>query len=434
MSIPYPEPPKLRNTGLIDNYLIKQNTIISHNECARYFNTESRDAWNKESPIGINTRTNLWLTQEGYHCTDFSKSFIVGEISGEAEIDADFDAHYGWGSGPITQPTTPEIFIGYKNAAEIFVQYELYNNRQKIGCQTNEAIREGFINSCFFAKEEKENNRFAHTLWESLQKGDNSYYGVKIPLKRFHEAPNRKVHFSFPFNNILPLQAIDQNCQEVFCNMHFEAYWNPKGMVCAPIDLKVTYKDSYLETLKPTDTTQWAWDLANQTWIMNLSDENSCTHELTQIVQPFIMDAGWDYGDGSQQPTTMTYQWNLVVKPYPCRGHVSNYVLHLLQSVMQCYYLLDPAIDTVRDYFVNHIAIWGTQWIKFENLPAAPTQAGLNTSVTTSLWNTTDIMLLCPRTGDDYTIYKNIMYENIILKVCNRTYQTFLFRQLEQYS
>jgi nitrate reductase gamma subunit len=27
-----------------------------------------------------------------------------------------------------------------------------------MGCQTNDAIREAFINSCFFAKEEKENN------------------------------------------------------------------------------------------------------------------------------------------------------------------------------------------------------------------------------------------------------------------------------------
>jgi hypothetical protein len=63
--------------------------------------------------------------------------------------------------------------------------------------------------------------------------------------------------------------------------------------------------------------------------------------------------------------------------------------------------------------------------IKFENLPAAPTESGLNTSVTTSLWNTTDIIILFPRTGDDYTIYKNIMYENSIMKVGNRNISNF---------
>jgi hypothetical protein len=76
------------------------------------------------------------------------------------------------------------------------------------------------------------------------------------------------VHFTFPFripfNNILPLQADDQYCQEVFGNMHFEAYWNPKGMVCAPMDLKTTYKNSYLESIKPAGTSQCAWDQANQ--------------------------------------------------------------------------------------------------------------------------------------------------------------------------
>jgi hypothetical protein len=129
------------------------------------------------------------------------------------------------------------------------------------------------------AKEEKENNRFSHTLWSQLQSDDNSYCGIKIPLKKFHDSPNRKVHFSFPFripfNNILPLHAIDQYYQEIFGNLHFEAYWNPKGMVCAPMDLKTIYKDSYLETIKPSGTSQWDWDQQNQMLLMNLPDENS---------------------------------------------------------------------------------------------------------------------------------------------------------------
>jgi hypothetical protein len=59
----YPVPPKLHNTGMMAGYLIKQNTMISHNDGVRYFTTENRDAWNKETYLGINTRTNLWLTQ-----------------------------------------------------------------------------------------------------------------------------------------------------------------------------------------------------------------------------------------------------------------------------------------------------------------------------------------------------------------------------------
>jgi hypothetical protein len=35
------------------------------------------------------------------------------------------------------------------------------------------------------AKEEKENNRFSHTLWGNLQNGDNSYCGIKIKLSDF---------------------------------------------------------------------------------------------------------------------------------------------------------------------------------------------------------------------------------------------------------
>jgi hypothetical protein len=107
------------------------------------------------------------------------------------------------------------------------------------------------------------------------------------------DSPNRRVHFTFPFripfNNILPLQAIDQYCQEMFGNMYFEVYWNPKGMVCCPVDLQTVFKDIYLETIKLSGTSQWGWDQQNQMWLMNLPDENSCTHEFTQIDQPFIM-------------------------------------------------------------------------------------------------------------------------------------------------
>jgi hypothetical protein len=31
-------------------------------------------------------------------------------------------------------------------------------------------------------------------------------------------------------------------------------------------------------------------------WLINLPDENSCTHEFTQIGQQSIMPCGWDYG------------------------------------------------------------------------------------------------------------------------------------------
>jgi hypothetical protein len=65
----------------------------------------------------------------------------------------------------------------------------------------------------------------------------------------FKDSPNRRIYFSFPcrilFNIILLLQAIDQYCQDIFGNMHFEAYRNPKGMVCCPVDLKTTFKDTY---------------------------------------------------------------------------------------------------------------------------------------------------------------------------------------------
>jgi hypothetical protein len=58
---------------------------------------------------------------------------------------------------------------------------------------------------------------------------------------------------------------------------------------CCPVDLKTTFKDTYLKIIKPSGTSQWAWDQQNQMWLINLPDQNSCTNESTQIGQQFIM-------------------------------------------------------------------------------------------------------------------------------------------------
>jgi hypothetical protein len=100
--------------------------------------------------------------------------------------------------------------------------------------------------------------------------------------------------------------------------MYFEAYWNPKGIICCPLDLKTTIKDTYHETIKPSGTSQWAWYQQSQMWLMNLPDENSCIHEFTQIGQEFIMTCGWDYGGIQGQMLASTaYQWNVIINPYP---------------------------------------------------------------------------------------------------------------------
>jgi hypothetical protein len=119
------------------------------------------------------------------------------------------------------------------------------------------------------------------------------------------------------------------------------------------------------------------------------------------------------------------YQWNVIVKLYPWKVTLSTCFLQPLQSFLQCYNLLASALEIVHNYYNTHIAIWPTPWSKFENLIASPTQSGLNISVTTFLWNITDIIILTPWTSDDYSIDKNILYENIILKVGYRNFFNF---------
>jgi hypothetical protein len=67
-------------------------------------------------------------------------------------------------------------------------------------------------------------------------------------------------------------------------------------------------------------------------WLMNLPDENPCTHQFTQIGQQFIMPCGWYYGGVLGQMLSSTaYQWNVILKPYPCRVTAHNSFLQPLQ-------------------------------------------------------------------------------------------------------
>jgi hypothetical protein len=55
-------------------------------------------------------------------------------------------------------------------------------------------------------------------------------------------------------------------------------------------------------------------DKQNQMCLINLPDENSCSHEFTQIGQISIMPCRWDYrGVHGKMSGSRAYQWNVII-------------------------------------------------------------------------------------------------------------------------
>jgi hypothetical protein len=61
-------------------------------------------------------------------------------------------------------------------------------------------------------------------------------------------------------------------------------------------------------------------------------------------------------------------------------------------------------------------------------MPSAATASGLNTAQEYPLWNCTDITILTPSFPQDYTVYRNIMYESCRLKVGQQNMPNFDIR------
>ncbi|KAI5502156.1 hypothetical protein TVAGG3_0882530 [Trichomonas vaginalis G3] len=107
------------------------------------------------------------------------------------------------------------IFIGFKSSNQIFRQLEVETDRGDTGYLQMEMVKEGFAYATYKPKSERKTKKFVHSLYNNVQKMDNSVCRVYFNpndgqwLKDAKDERYLEFDLIIPLNDLLAFQAFD---------------------------------------------------------------------------------------------------------------------------------------------------------------------------------------------------------------------------------
>ncbi|KAI5497876.1 hypothetical protein TVAGG3_0820820, partial [Trichomonas vaginalis G3] len=105
------------------------------------------------------------------------------------------------------------LFVGYKSSNQSFKQLEVETERGDAGYLQMDCARESFAFATYKPKSERKVKKFVHSLYNNVQKYDNSVCGKYIDPSEVFKKANEEVDVTFdmiiPVNDLLAFQAFD---------------------------------------------------------------------------------------------------------------------------------------------------------------------------------------------------------------------------------
>ena len=179
------------NEGNVASYMAQMVRQIQVNDGVRKYTVKTEDCHDCPAPVADHQETTINLTNRNHMISQMEDGFISCVVQLTVQLtsneDIQIDDCDGLGS-------TAQVFVGWKNAAEMIDQYQLMCNNQSTGIQVNEATREAFAYHNVRSKDAKR-QRFSHTLWENVDKFSPSVCGAYIPLSTLADKQPHVVTF-----------------------------------------------------------------------------------------------------------------------------------------------------------------------------------------------------------------------------------------------
>lgn len=199
---------QFKNTGndegdVLSFFEDKMRNLIQRNGGDHTFSFVTEDFHDKDCPMAIGTKTHMKLTHTGHTISQIEKGFVSMKVKillrlSEAVSVAD-DAKQ-----------CLRLFVGFKNAVEIFESARFENGTRQIeNYNQDELIRESFAYNSIKPAIAKGNSRFSSTTWENVKDFSYSVCGKYIPLTELADGNEHQFELDLiiPFSDQLALQA-----------------------------------------------------------------------------------------------------------------------------------------------------------------------------------------------------------------------------------
>jgi hypothetical protein len=191
------------NQGNVSKYFEETiGQMIQLNDGSHSFSTVTVDCHDNPAPFHELNETMIAITHQGFPITQIEDGFLTFTIRARFELQ---------GLDGATDYNDPhevnQIFVGFKNSAEILDQLQINCRGRSIGIQDNECLREGFAYQTLRPVEAKK-KRYDHSLYEHVWSHRKQVCGVYIPIHKFKAGPvTVEFEINLPITDILCLQA-----------------------------------------------------------------------------------------------------------------------------------------------------------------------------------------------------------------------------------
>jgi hypothetical protein len=138
--------------------------MIAENDGSRSFSAVTMDCHDNQATFTENQETTVKLTSANHDVTQLDDSFMTFEVELKLQMDG-LPETYLKTDDPCG---IAQIFVGFKNSAEILHQLQIFNRGQNVGLQDNECLREAFAMQTIMPRIAKK-KRYDHSLWENVE-------------------------------------------------------------------------------------------------------------------------------------------------------------------------------------------------------------------------------------------------------------------------
>jgi hypothetical protein len=420
--------------GNVEAYFRTFEQLIALNDRAHDFDTTTENSHDNPCPFNDGQETTVKITHPMQQITQLEDGFITFEIQATFQIDGlvlipakpvpedeeddaileDGSALYppNWGAAS-TETEIPQLFVGFKNSAEILDQLQVICRGRSVGIQDNECLREGFAYNTIRSVETKK-KRYDHSLWEHVDERRSGVCGTYIPITKFVKGNADATVLSIqpvtvtfevnlPITDILCMQAFTLYPNFCLGDLELKFYVKRSGLVWAQVSPLKMWQQCV------AGLGQWTYDPVRLGQITSM--DGNIKHGFTQIANPATITTGFWYGGKTP----------MVTSTGPCTLTCTNFIVTRCKSTILAFNVRETARLGIQNFFSKSQYL-PSQELVYYAFPHPATANGFQSSINVPLHNCNCISFMFPRDPKDRTVFENINYQNVQCTIANNNY------------
>ncbi len=452
---------QLKNSGndegdilnFFDNEL---RSLVQKNGGDHTFSFVCEEFRDKDPPMALGLKTKMRLTHSAHTISQIEKGFINMKIEFRVKFDKPIEeAAFKKDYNDLNQ-----IFIGFKDAVELFSEIRFFIDGQLVDYAQTEAIRESYAYNVIRPRDVKKSAPHAHSLWEDVSNYMPNVCGVYVPLSKFQGGKSVKVQFELviPFTDQLVLQAWRLYPNRILGEIEEEVKTSLEALVWCQVppkaiaDVQKFWGCDLTEEVKKQDEIEEQalnvdgdadYTEKEPTKIPTVHDAPPfvpITTNFTQLGNPSQIVVSVKDSNGVEDLRDRPLDKVLgsgdfltdKLTVWSCEERTLSVVAnsgHISMARTNCagFGITQEVIEGLMSSLENPIIIPAQELTRhiFENSPSANGFSTLSKSI--PLHNATNITMMFPRSTLDCTVFQNIMYEKCQLFVNKKLYPDMEF-------